>query len=251
MKHGSFEHHFPSGLIFSLCIWNSLSLAGSLPAVCFQAELQCSPLLFHWPWCPLLPRSVVPVRRDLGLRIGFMSGSAPFLSSSFCDPVLVSVLELQKKVPPHSLRMQYTEGRRTPAPRCIEPWSGNWLYSLSQEALSPLISWTMHSLLVSFLQYDIHLLWLESFFSESRLLPLWDAAGPPEDRVIFPPLPGWLRGQRLMLQHLLATGEEKVAGTVKINHWNQKLFQTLLLPSACKSYDCAAQSHCQWLGPGT
>lgn len=79
--------------------------------------------------------------------------AAPFLSTSFCSPVLVSVLELQMKVLLHSLGMQYAEGRRMSAPRYVEPWSDNWFYSLNQGALSPLISWTMHSLLVPFLSF--------------------------------------------------------------------------------------------------
>lgn len=58
VKCRSVEHHFPLVLLFPFWIWNSLSLARSSPVSCFQVELQCSPLLFHWPWHPLLPNNI-------------------------------------------------------------------------------------------------------------------------------------------------------------------------------------------------
>lgn len=92
MECRSIERRFPSVLVFPSCIWNSLSLAGSIPASCFQVELQCSPVLFHWLWHPLLPNTVFNILGDVHLRIIFMLWLIERLSSLLPSPVLVSGL---------------------------------------------------------------------------------------------------------------------------------------------------------------
>lgn len=126
VKCRSVEHHFPSVLIFPSCIWNSLSLARSSPASCFQVELQCSPLLFHWPWHPLLPNNAFNALRDLRLRIVFMLWLSAFLPTSFHSPLLVSVPDgLRPSVPTDDV-----EGNRSSVSSYVEPW---WVTDFTAE----------------------------------------------------------------------------------------------------------------------